>query len=609
MIRCEAKKSLIHMKLSILSKSTSPRPILISCQAIIFLLLLVMSHFSSAVNNLKVEITGVEDEVLDNISNSLSIAIAAKQKKKSDLSDQTIQRLNRKAQKEIEQAVQPFGFYQAIIKQSLNKKDEEWQALYSIALGPQVKIQKVTVIVSGPGGNEAAVKTLTNDLPLKKGDSLNHQSYKNYKKTLFDTLFGLGYIDAKYEKSELRVDIKNQQATIILNLVSGSQYFFGEVKIEQSVVDDSLVEKLIIINDKTVFNTDRLIELQLRLTDTGYFANSEINIEKEKTTTQHIPVTITTTPSKKMKYTTSVGFGTDTGPRVGLSVLNRRVNKSGHSLRFSTRLSEVESEIGALYKIPMGNINNESLDFFTRLDQEDINDTESVQYSLGSAFNKNLWSGRARFSLTLLKEKFAFGDEPTQTADLLIPGVIYSYLNADDTLSTRKGGYSLSADIHGGIESPITDTTFFYSKLLGRSVIPLNKKSRLLNRFDLGYIATKDFDDLPPSERFFTGGGQTVRGYGYKDIGDRDSFGNNIGGQYLAAMSIEVDYLPWNNYGGAIFFDAGDVSTDARLDLKKAVGIGFRYRSVIGMIRLDFAHPFDDPNEDFRFHVSIGPDL
>ena len=249
-----------------------------------------------------------------------------------------------------------------------------------------------------------------------------------------------------------------------------------------------------------------------------------------------------------------------------------------------------------------------SLDFFSNVDQENINDIDSVQYSIGSAINKNLWGGRSRFSITILQEKFSFDNESDQTANLLIPGITYNYAKADNALFTRKG-YSFSADIHGGLESNISDTTFLHNSISGRSVFPLNNKSRLLNRLDLGVIVTSDFDDLPPSERFFTGGGQSVRGYDYKDIGAVNSVGNNIGGQYLAAMSVEVDYLFWKNYGAAVFLDAGDAAIDSQLALKKSAGIGFRYRSPIGMIRVDFAHPFDDPDETFRFHISIGPDL
>jgi translocation and assembly module TamA len=96
--------------------------------------------------------------------------------------------------------------------------------------------------------------------------------------------------------------------------------------------------------------------------DTGYFANTEISIDKESAVFQHIPVTITATPSKRVRYSTSVGFGTDTGARVGLGILNRRVNSYGHNLQFSTRLSVVESNLGAQYKIPIGSINKETLE-------------------------------------------------------------------------------------------------------------------------------------------------------------------------------------------------------------------------------------------------------
>jgi translocation and assembly module TamA len=610
---------------------------LIYLQAIFFVLSIGAAHTALAANNLKIEISGVKGEILDNISNSLSIVAAATQanktqipsttdkvignirkglalvgveqhKSKSELSDQTVERLHKKARKEIEKAIQPFGFYQSTIIQSLKKEDEQWKAVYSISLGPPIKIQTIAVSVLGPAKNEPTVKALTENLPFKEGDKLSHQPYSLFKKALFDTIFDLGYIDVNYAKSELRVDIKNQQASIILDLNSGSKYFFGDIKIEQSVVRGSLVKELIIITDKTAFNTDRLIELQLRLMDTGYFSKTEINIEKEKTISKHIPVTITAAPSKKLKYFTSAGFGTDTGPRIGLGVLNRRVNAYGHNLQFSTRLSATENNLSAQYKIPIGRISKESLDFFGNIDQENINDLDTVQYSIGSAVNKNLWGGRTRFSITLLQEQFSFDNESEQTANLLVPGVTFSYTKADNALFTRRG-YSLSANFHGGLGSNISDTTFLHSNVSGRSVIPLTNKSRLLNRLDIGLIATNDFDDLPPSERFFTGGGQSVRGYGYKDIGEVNSFGNTIGGQYLAAMSAEADYLLWKNYGAAIFFDVGDAAKNSQLDLKRSLGVGFRYRSPIGMVRVDFARPLDDPNETFRFHISIGPDL
>ena len=65
----------------------------------------------------------------------------------------------------------------------------------------------------------------------------------------------------------------------------------------------------------------------------------------------------------------------------------------------------------------------------------------------------------------------------------------------------------------------------------------------------------------------------------------------------------------YGNFGASVFFDAGNVSNDPFPDPKKGLGVGLRYRSPVGMIRLDFAHPLDDPDNDFRLHISIGADL
>jgi translocation and assembly module TamA len=130
----------------------------------------------------------------------------------------------------------------------------------------------------------------------------------------------------------------------------------------------------------------------------------------------------------------------------------------------------------------------------------------------------------------------------------------------------------------------------------------------MLAHAEAGAAVADQFFDLPPSQRFFTGGDRSVRGYDYQDIGPQNLVGETVGGRYLLAAGIEADYLIYGDFGAAVFFDAGDAFNDAP-DLQKGAGIGLRYRSPVGMIRLDFAHPFDDPDDSFRFHLSIGPDL
>ncbi|MEM6605829.1 MAG: BamA/TamA family outer membrane protein, partial [Pseudomonadota bacterium] len=118
-----------------------------------------------------------------------------------------------------------------------------------------------------------------------------------------------------------------------------------------------------------------------------------------------------------------------------------------------------------------------------------------------------------------------------------------------------------------------------------------------------------DVDLIPPSLRFFNGGAQSVRGYGFEDLSPLDEQGNRVGGEFLGTISAEADYLFYGNFGIAAFVDAGNASDEPGINLKRGAGIGLRYKTPIGMVRIDFAHPFDDPDSSFAFHISLGPDL
>jgi translocation and assembly module TamA len=122
-------------------------------------------------------------------------------------------------------------------------------------------------------------------------------------------------------------------------------------------------------------------------------------------------------------------------------------------------------------------------------------------------------------------------------------------------------------------------------------------------------MSVEDFGKLPTTERFFAGGDQSVRGYDYQSLAPEDASGDVIGGQYLTVGSIELDYLVVGNFGAAVFVDSGNAADDFLPSLKTGAGIGFRWRSPVGMLRIDVAHPFDDGNGGFRLHISIGPSL
>jgi translocation and assembly module TamA len=124
-------------------------------------------------------------------------------------------------------------------------------------------------------------------------------------------------------------------------------------------------------------------------------------------------------------------------------------------------------------------------------------------------------------------------------------------------------------------------------------------------------MAVDDFNQLPPELRFFAGGDRSIRGFDYQELGTLNDAGLVIGGDHLAVASVEFERYFLQNWGAAIFVDGGDAFRSGEFDLNLGAGVGVRWRSPVGVVRVDIAKPVSSyvGNTGIRFHVTIGPDL
>jgi translocation and assembly module TamA len=172
-------------------------------------------------------------------------------------------------------------------------------------------------------------------------------------------------------------------------------------------------------------------------------------------------------------------------------------------------------------------------------------------------------------------------------------------------------GHRSSIQARGAVEGLVSDTNF--AQIFGDTkwVFGLWSGGRLLTRADAGFTLIDELDTLPASVRFFTGGDTSVRGYGYKSLGPTDVFGNVVGGENLLVGSIEFDQLFADEWSLAAFIDSGN-AYDKFEDFNPAtsVGVGIRWYSPLGPIRVDIAFPLeDDAPDEYRLHIYLGPDL
>lgn len=571
----------------------------------------------------EVRISGIEGELRQNARAFLGIVEAGEEEEtglltrinpfaeepaeKPEITDEDVRRLHRRAPGEIRQALQPYGYYDPRIQSSLEQTDSGWIARYEVDPGPPTRLEKVEIDVRGEGRDEPAIKEVLSGIKISEGQTLNHNQYESAKRALFDAAYKGGYLDARYARSEIRVNPEQRRAEIALLLETGPRFYFGPIEIDQDILRPSFVQRFVDIEPGSPFDTDKLLDLQFKLNDSDYFSRVEMQVHRDQAEDHRVPVTVRTEPLKSQRYTVGAGLGTDTGPRVRLGGELRRINRRGHQFRTDLLVSAVKRSLSAQYLIPFKNIATDRYAFTATAQQEELGDADTDQFIIGASRNEGWLGFRRRLYLEFHRENFDFDPGPRQQSDLLFPGINLTRQVADDELFARRG-YSVTVDVHGGAEALLSETSFGRADLDSRAVWPWSDRGRLLLHGHTGAVWTDSFSDLPPSQRFFAGGDRSVRGYSFQSIGPQDAAGNTIGGEYLVLGSVEADYLFYRDYGAALFFDAGDAFSESP-DLQKSAGIGLRWRSPVGMVRLDFAHPFDDPDSDFRFHLSIGPDL
>ena len=559
----------------------------------------------------EVEVAGLADDLEANVLAYLSIADLGEEGAEASqpVTESNVRRLHAAARAEIERALQPFGYYEPTIRATLQHEDDEWLARYEVDSGAPTVVDVVEIRAVGDGGEEPAVRAALASAEFAPGERLQHAKYEAAKQRLFDAAREAGYIDAVYRPAQIRVRREEREADIQLVLDTGSKYFFGDIEIEQDILEPSFVERHVTIEPGEPFDSDRLIDLQLTLGDSGYFDAVTVDVRRDEAVDGRVPIVVHTTPRATQEYTVGVGAGTDTGARLRFGTELRRLNRRGHRFYADMRLSGIQTTAAAEYQIPVKDVATDTLRFRASIGTRDRGDLDTEQVSLGMSLN-DAWHGfERRLYLTTDRERWT-ENEQKLTETVLYPGMQLTSRNAADAESffTRKG-YSWSIDARAGSESVGSATSFLRLHVTGNFVVPLAERIRFLFRSDYGAIDVDDLSRLPPSQRFFAGGDRSVRGYRYETLGPTDTTGAVAGGRYLVTANAEVDYLFFRNYGAAVFYDVGNAANEPWPDVKRSVGIGMRWRSPVGMLRIDIAHPLDDPDEDYQLHLSIGSDL
>ncbi|HEY6125142.1 MAG TPA: outer membrane protein assembly factor [Steroidobacteraceae bacterium] len=562
---------------------------------------------------MSIELNGLPDEQRDAVRASLKL----NNYDKRDISASEVRSAYKDADEQIRQALEPFGYYDSkVTKQLSGDATNGWKAKFDVIPGEPTIVREVHVEVNGEGKELRRVESAVAAFVPKVGDRLDHATYEASKSIIDTSLRGAGFLDAKFLRRRVTVKPEEVSATVDLAWESGPRYKFGAVRFDgDAPFTEDFLRDFIPWREDAFFNSEQVLNLQQRLVDADYFQLVSVQPSFDEKKDGTVPIDVLLKRDERTVYSGEVYYSTDFGAGVRVGADRRWLNKKGHKAGAKVEYSERLQEAAVHYKIPRPGRNDRSYDYGVGYRDETTDVTRSRNFQLAATRSERIGRGYTRtIGLKYLDGDFEIGQDEDNveygSSALLFIEATLSRRRVNDRLSPRKG-YVIEVGTRLSSEAVASDTDL--AQAFGRLtwLMPQGDRGRLKIRGEVGAMTVGDFDALPPELRFYAGGDRSVRGFDYHEIGEVNENGNIIGGKFLAVASAEYEYYFKEDWGAAVFVDAGDAFTST-FSVNVGAGVGLRWRSPLGPIRIDVGFPVhtDLPTESsWRLHVLLGPDL
>lgn len=401
--------------------------------------------------------------------------------------------------------------------------------------------------------------------------------------------------------------------------------------------ENSPAEAKILTVDESVFAGAEEQELQpqtrlMKVQDNDAAIEEADRLKEQARLEKKIPVRVTLNADNLNNLEAGIGYGTDSGIRLRSQYRRSIVNDRGHSFDANMELSQKRQAIDGRYMIPYKHPLEDYISLIGGYEREvrgDVGqgielDIESVVMGAERTVKKPLGEWQHNMSMRYRLDRItsrgaidendipnAFkvvSDKPEQESFLL--GYEISRIQQDKRINPTQG-FKQVYRVEAGTKSLLTETDMAIINASWGFIYSLgdNADHQFVGRADAGYIVTDNFNQVPYNLRYFAGGDQSIRGYDYKSLSpiENDLL---IGGQALGIGSLEYNYQFKPGWRAAVFADAGNAYDEKFSNpTKYGVGLGVRWASPVGPIRIDVGAGISEDSIPIRLHFFIGPPL
>ena len=516
----------------------------------------------------------------------------------------------RKAVREASEAV---GYYQTEAQFHREKN----QLIVTVKANAPIIIKDLSLHYEGGASNDIAFTALLEILPLKEGQIFHHGRYENIKSLVQNLALERGYFDGHWLSNKVSITQPPQTADIVLDYDSGERYRFGQVffnaqQNQPLPLKLSLLQQLAPFDEGEPYEAEKIIKFNKALLDSRYFNVVRVRADPDPTSTsKEIPVNVTLAADKPNQFDLGIGYATDIGARLSIAWRRPLLNENGHSIEVTSELSQVRQSIDFRYGIPWRHPINDTLQIIAGLKRENIDGgTVTKNAILGVERQKKRESGwQTNESIRWSRESYSKTNGETGQSDLLLPGYAISRVRTKGSKTDPTSGDRQYYQVEFASPDLLSDADLLSLRAGWRLLRTYADRHQLGLRVDVGSIFSGDFEQVPLNMRFYAGGDQSVRGYDYKSLSPRDSTGQVIGASNLVSASTEYTYKLTPHWRLATFVDTGNAFDAVSEGLKVGTGVGVRWISPVGPVRLDVAWGISENNPSPRIHFFMGPAL
>lgn len=565
------------------------------------IVLLLYWPVSVALADVNIEINGINDSAIEA---QVRIYIGQPVSEKKEDLDTFVKLIKKESSK----ALQAVGYYQSSSTSKVIKQQGDTTIRIVMTLGLPVRVNRFQFILDGEAIDDPEFQKLLKNNPLAQGQTLNHGDYETFKSSFLKLARARGYFDAQYLKHRIEVMPEKLQADILLDFDSGRRYQIGEIIFDDSPISHEQLQKWVPFTLNSPYESSYLRQLNQSLRGSGYFSTVRAELKNDAVFDGNkIPLHVTLVPNKRNSVSLGLGFATDTGARGQVEWSRPYVNSRGDSASANVAISQVAQSLSAQYKIPFSRRpETRYLKIKGGVQKEVLDDSESRLSTISLLrHSRSLDDWQKVLSFRWEQERFKVTGEDWQESTLLLPGMSWSK-TVEQSLRRVKWGYRYNLILQGASRQLGSDLDLKKITASSKWLWKLSHRHRFLSRVELGWLDTNDFNKLPSTHRFFTGGDQSIRGFAYQTV---SSGSQGIGGRYLTVASLEYNNYFSQSWGGAAFVDAGRAFIKKSDPVRTGVGFGIRWISPIGLLRIDVGFGISEEDPPTRLHISIGPQL